>query len=248
MLAAETACIEEGIRSIDVRHEQAAAMMAHAYGRVLNTLGVCMAASGPGHHEPRDRRGQRLGRLPRRCWRSAAPARSRSSARRVPGDGPGGRLQADHQVGRARASTPDAHPRVVAMAVRQALTGRPGPVYLDMPGDVLYQRGRRGQRRAIPMPRTCWRAHRPLGDPAPIDDAIAPAAEGRAPDHHHGQRHPVVGRLRRAAEASSSWRASRSTPRRRAAASCPTITSCRSWPPARPRSARPTCASSSARA
>ena len=45
MLAAETACIEEGIRSIDVRHEQAAAMMAHAYGRVLNTIGVCMAAS-----------------------------------------------------------------------------------------------------------------------------------------------------------------------------------------------------------
>src|SRR5436853_7335161 len=48
MLAAESACIEEGIQSIDVRHEQAAAMMAHAYGRVLNTVGVCMAASGPG--------------------------------------------------------------------------------------------------------------------------------------------------------------------------------------------------------
>src|SRR3954469_11665567 len=48
MLAAESACLEEGIRSIDVRHEQAAAMMAHAYARVLNRPGVCMAASGPG--------------------------------------------------------------------------------------------------------------------------------------------------------------------------------------------------------
>src|SRR5689334_8457744 len=48
MMAAETACMEEGIRSIDVRHEQAAAMMAHAYARVLNRPGVCMAASGPG--------------------------------------------------------------------------------------------------------------------------------------------------------------------------------------------------------
>src|SRR5918997_1300724 len=48
MLAAESACIEEGIRSIDVRHEQAAAMMAHAYARVLNRPGVCMGASGPG--------------------------------------------------------------------------------------------------------------------------------------------------------------------------------------------------------
>src|SRR5215217_5431988 len=47
MLAAESACIEEGIRSIDVRHEQAAAM-AHAYSRLLNRPGVCMAASGPG--------------------------------------------------------------------------------------------------------------------------------------------------------------------------------------------------------
>src|SRR5215207_7977775 len=48
MMAAETACMEEGIRAVDVRHEQAAAMMAHAYGRVLNRVGVCMAASGPG--------------------------------------------------------------------------------------------------------------------------------------------------------------------------------------------------------
>src|ERR671933_2862123 len=48
MMAAESACIEEGLKAIDVRHEQAAAMMAHAYGRVLNKLGVCMAASGPG--------------------------------------------------------------------------------------------------------------------------------------------------------------------------------------------------------
>src|SRR5919198_4463599 len=47
MLAAVSACLEEGLRGIDVRHEQAAAMMAHAYGRVLNKLGVCMAASGP---------------------------------------------------------------------------------------------------------------------------------------------------------------------------------------------------------
>ena len=35
MLAAESACIKEGIRAIDVRHEQAGAMMAHAWGRLL---------------------------------------------------------------------------------------------------------------------------------------------------------------------------------------------------------------------
>ena len=37
-----------GIRLIDVRHEQAAAMMAHAYARVRGRPTVCMGASGPG--------------------------------------------------------------------------------------------------------------------------------------------------------------------------------------------------------
>lgn len=48
MTGSEGAIIDEGIRGIDVRHEQAAAMMAHAYSRVRNTPGVCIAASGPG--------------------------------------------------------------------------------------------------------------------------------------------------------------------------------------------------------
>src|SRR5947209_11204215 len=48
MIAAESACLEEGLRGIDVRHEQAGVMMANAYARLLNTVGVCMAASGPG--------------------------------------------------------------------------------------------------------------------------------------------------------------------------------------------------------
>src|SRR3546814_20456409 len=52
MLFAEKACINAGIRSIDVRHEQAAAMMAHAYSRTLGRPGVCMAFSGPGTLNP----------------------------------------------------------------------------------------------------------------------------------------------------------------------------------------------------
>ena len=48
MMLAENSCIKEGIRPIDVRHEQAAALMAQAYSRLLQKPGVCMAASGPG--------------------------------------------------------------------------------------------------------------------------------------------------------------------------------------------------------
>src|SRR5262245_63729294 len=48
MLLAESSCIKEGIRPIDVRHEQAAAMMGNAYSRLTQKPSVCMAASGPG--------------------------------------------------------------------------------------------------------------------------------------------------------------------------------------------------------
>ena len=48
MIDAENACEVAGVKMIDVRHEQAAAMMANAYSRILRRPGVCMAASGPG--------------------------------------------------------------------------------------------------------------------------------------------------------------------------------------------------------
>ena len=48
MLLTESCCIKEGIRPLDVRHEQSAAFMGQAYSRLLQKPSVCMAASGPG--------------------------------------------------------------------------------------------------------------------------------------------------------------------------------------------------------
>jgi thiamine pyrophosphate-dependent acetolactate synthase large subunit-like protein len=48
MLLAEASCSKEGMRPIDVRHEQAAALMGQAYSRLLQRPSACMAASGPG--------------------------------------------------------------------------------------------------------------------------------------------------------------------------------------------------------
>ena len=42
------AAISGGVRMIDTRHEQAAAMSAQAYARVRCKPGICMGASGPG--------------------------------------------------------------------------------------------------------------------------------------------------------------------------------------------------------
>src|SRR6266404_8438237 len=41
-------CLEMQFKSIDVRHEQAAAMMAHAYARMTGKPGICIAPMGPG--------------------------------------------------------------------------------------------------------------------------------------------------------------------------------------------------------
>src|SRR2546428_10015715 len=48
MLETEATCIRLGIRAIDTRHEQAASLSAHAWGRVMRRPGVAMGCSGPG--------------------------------------------------------------------------------------------------------------------------------------------------------------------------------------------------------
>ena len=69
-------------------------------------------------------------------------------------------------------------PDVVATAFRQATSGRPGPVYLDMPGDILVEKvdeeRDRAPGRVRPAPRT-------LGDPAAVKEAIALLARAKRP-------------------------------------------------------------------
>ena len=48
MIECEGFCDKEGISLIDVRHEQAAAMIGNAWSRLTQKPSVCMAASGPG--------------------------------------------------------------------------------------------------------------------------------------------------------------------------------------------------------
>ena len=171
MLAAESACIEEGIRSIDVRHEQAAAMMAHAYGRVLNKVGVCMAASGPAT--------MNLVTGVSNAWADAAPLLAIGGASPVSQFDKGAFQEMDQlsvfkPITKWAERVYDARriPELVALAVRQALDGAPGPVYLDMPGDVLY---REVDEDSIKYP-DADAGHDPpppAGDPAQVEAAIA---------------------------------------------------------------------------
>ena len=169
MLETESACIKLGVRAIDSRHEQGAAMMAHAYSRLTRRPGVCMASSGPGTIN--------MATGVANAFVDAAPlvAVGGTSPRVYFG------MDAFQEVDQLSLYKPitkwatrilDAKriPDVVATAFRQATSGRPGPVFLDLPGDVL---GEVVEESSVPMP-AHWRpAPRAHGDPAAISEAIA---------------------------------------------------------------------------
>jgi acetolactate synthase-1/2/3 large subunit len=179
MLAAETASVEEGLRAIDVRHEQAAAMMAHAYGRVKNTLGVCMAASGPG--------ATNLITGVANAWADCAPLLAIGGSAPISQRGKGAFQEMD-QVAAFKPITkwaeqvtdPRRVPEFVETAARNALTGRPGPVYLDMPGDVLYRQVEEDEVAYPDVFADSFRV-RPRGDPGLIDDACRLLAQAERP-------------------------------------------------------------------
>jgi len=131
------AMMSEGIRCIDVRHEQAAAMMAQAYARVRSRPGVCMGASGPGTINLTTGLANAL--------IDCAPVVALGGASPIGAFGTGAFQEID-QVAVMRPITkwaervhePARIPECVDRAFRRAMAGKPGPVYLDLPGDVLY--------------------------------------------------------------------------------------------------------------
>src|SRR5438132_8526386 len=137
MLDAEMCCIKEGIRLIDTRHEQGASYMAQAYSRVTQGPGVCMAASGPATLNF----GTGLANALIDCCPVVAIGGSSPISqfgRQV--------FQEIDQVKCLEGQVKYADrvhnlkriPQQVNFAFQTALLGKPGPVYLDFPGDVLY--------------------------------------------------------------------------------------------------------------
>ena len=177
MLETEAACIKLGIRAIDTRHEQAASLAAHAWTRVTRRPGVCMACSGPGTTN--------LVTGVANAFTDAAPlvAIGGSSPRVYLG------MEAFQEIDQVAIMKPitkraeriyDARriPDVVATAFREATAGRPGPVYLDLPGDVL---GEKIEEESVVYSGPWRPAPRSLGDPAAIREAIALLARAERP-------------------------------------------------------------------
>jgi acetolactate synthase-1/2/3 large subunit len=138
MLMVESEALKRGLRGIDVRHEQAAAMMAHAYARLRLRPGVCMAASGPGVTN--------LITGVAHAWADGVPIIALGGSAPVGTWGRGAFQEIDQLAMMAPCTKWAARvhharrlPEYLHEAFCRAMAGKPGPVYLDLPGDVLYQ-------------------------------------------------------------------------------------------------------------
>ncbi|MGH9100616.1 MAG: thiamine pyrophosphate-binding protein [Acidimicrobiales bacterium] len=132
-------CLDEGVRIIDVRHEQVAAHAADGYARMTGNLGCAVVTAGPGTTNALTGVANAL--------RAESPmlligGQAALSQHRMGG------LQDLPHVDLLRpitkfASSVPATARVadfVAMAAREAFAGAFGPVYLEIPRDVLDAR------------------------------------------------------------------------------------------------------------
>ncbi len=169
MVDVASKCIEIGFNSVDVRHEQGASMAAHAYSRVLGKPGVCFAASGPGVTNLITGVGN--------AYLDAVPVVALGGASAISQDGMGAFQEMD-QVGMFKPITKmservkDARriPEIVNKAFRVATSGQPGPVYIDLPGDVLYRVVEEGD---VNFPKNPHSVPRVSGDEKLVKDAIA---------------------------------------------------------------------------
>ncbi len=128
--------LDSPIRHVLVRHEQGAGHMAEGYAHVTGRPGVCMATSGPG--------ATNLVTALCDAYMDSVPVVAITGQVSRPVIGTDAFQEGD-TVGITRSVTKHndlvMRPEDIALAVRQAFllatTGRPGPVLLDLPKDVL---------------------------------------------------------------------------------------------------------------
>src|SRR4030095_13233670 len=170
-------CVKDGIGVIDVRHEQAAAHAADAYARLTRNVGVAIVTAGPGVTDAiTGVANAHAARRPLLLIGGAAPGALRGL----------GALQEMEQVALLRPITKGAWsvaetrqiPEVLTTAIRTALSGRPGPVFVEIPGALLLAPV---EDRLAPVPTDY--VHRAVagGDPAAIEGIAALLAGATRP-------------------------------------------------------------------
>ena len=172
------ACGEEGIRPIGMRNEQAAVMMAAAQNYCAGKI-VCVPilASGPGVSNAA------TGMLVAKdnCWpllvlggRSALNVRDLGSFQELDGVPVFRPLSKWSEV----VDRPTRIADFLARGVRTATSGRPGPVFLDLPQDVLLSQT---DEELVPLPQAPEGLARPGGDPDLVREAADLLLQAESP-------------------------------------------------------------------
>src|SRR5512145_453684 len=170
-------CVDEGIRLVDTRHEQAAAHAADAWARLTRGVGVAIVTAGPGVTDAVTGVAN--------AWAAASPLVLLGGAAPTFNQGRGS-LQEMPQVPlfqsitkwSDRVPSSDLVPSFLAKAFRVARSGRPGPVFLEIPWDVLSN----GADEALAEAQSLYRTDARLpGDPEKVSEALALLAHAERP-------------------------------------------------------------------
>jgi acetolactate synthase-1/2/3 large subunit len=129
-----------GLRLVDTRHEQAAGHAADGWARTTGRPGVAIVTAGPGVTDCVTAIANAyLDCIPTLFIGGAAPLRD---AETLPLQGGLDQLALLTPITKWAHRVTHTHriPDLVAQALRTAVSGRPGPVYLELPIDVLFAR------------------------------------------------------------------------------------------------------------
>ncbi len=171
------ATIDAGIRIIDTRHEQAAGHMAEGWSLSTGEMGVCAVTAGPGLTD---------------AVTAVANARMSNSPMLVLGgrsalfENDMGALQDLDQMSlmtpitkwAGRCHETKRIPEYMSMAYRHALSGRPGPAYLELPFDILSNQVEESE---VVFPDNDRPRYRAAGQPEAIEEAAAVLARAERP-------------------------------------------------------------------
>lgn len=170
-------CVEEGIRVIDVRHEQSAAHAADAWTRLTGVPGLAAVTAGPGVTDAVTGVANAFrAQIPMLLIGGQAPLRNLLK---------GGLQELNHvdlmkPITKFSATVFETEriPEYMAIALRECYSGRPGPSFLEIPNDVL---DRKVEESAVAFPTDYRAMGRTRGDAAQIERCIQLIEKAKRP-------------------------------------------------------------------
>lgn len=130
-------CLDEGIRIIDVRHEQSAAHAADAWTRLTGVPGVAVVTAGPGVTDAVTGVANAFrAQIPMLLIGGQAPVKSLLKG----GLQEMNHVDIMHPITKFSGTVLETAriPEYMTIALREAYNGRPGPSFLEIPQDVLF--------------------------------------------------------------------------------------------------------------